>query len=254
MFHAERATARSRPACVSFPCVTEPSQPHDALFKQTFSQVVHAAGELRAVLPGGLVSLVDFSTLTLMPGSYIDEALAGSQSDLLFSAKVAGKPSLLYLLFEHQSQPHKLMPLRLLGYIVRILEQYLAGLEKGSAVLPLPVVIPVVLHHGEGGWSAARRVEDLFDPALVSLAGVSELIPRLSFVLDDLTEVSDEALEARQLALEPLLALWALRDARSQARLERAIEHWVPVFSRLLDAPGRPAVALDPISLHTLGG
>jgi predicted transposase/invertase (TIGR01784 family) len=83
--------------------VSEPAQPHDALFKQTFSQVAHAAAELRAVLPPTLVREIDFSTLELCSGSYVDQALLGSQSDLLFSAKVAGKPALLYLLFEHQS-------------------------------------------------------------------------------------------------------------------------------------------------------
>ena len=33
--------------------MTEPAQPHDALFKKTFSEIEHAAAELRAVLPAG---------------------------------------------------------------------------------------------------------------------------------------------------------------------------------------------------------
>ncbi|HKY41324.1 MAG TPA: Rpn family recombination-promoting nuclease/putative transposase [Polyangiaceae bacterium] len=217
--------------------MTEPTKPHDALFKRTFSQELHAAGELRAVLPSGLVKQIDFSTLKLCSGSFVDAALHDSESDLLFSAKVAGKPALLYVLFEHQSEPDELMPLRLLGYILRILDQHLRSLPKGSPLLPLPLVIPVVLHHSERGWSVARRVEDLFDQDLVALAGIAELTPRLSFMLDDLTELSDETLEARQLALEPLLALWALRDARSRKRLEQAIEHWVPLLARLFDSP-----------------
>src|SRR6187399_1970474 len=104
--------------------MADTKQPHDALFKKTFSVVEHAAAELRAVLPAALVARTDFSTLALCPGSYIDENLAGSQSDLLFSVKVDGKPSLIYVLFEHQSSPDKLMPLRLLGYIVRILVRH----------------------------------------------------------------------------------------------------------------------------------
>jgi hypothetical protein len=70
-----------------------------------------------------------------------------------------------------------------------------------------------------------------------------DFIPRLSFVLDDLSGLSDEALEARQLTLEPLLALWALRDARSRSRLESAVDHWVPLLAQLLDLPkGRQAL------------
>jgi Putative transposase, YhgA-like len=184
----------------------EPTQAHDALFKKTFSQVAHAAGELRAVLPAALVERIDFSSLTLCSGSYLDEALRGSESDLLFSAKVSGKSAFLYLLFEHQSRPDPLMPLRILGYMLRILDVHVTSAESPSRALPLPLVVPVVLHHGEGGWSAARRLEDLFDGELVAEAGLHDFIPRLSFVLDDLSGQSDEALEARQLALEPLLA------------------------------------------------
>jgi flagellar biosynthesis/type III secretory pathway protein FliH len=105
------------------------------------------------------------------------------------------------------------------------------------------MVIPVVLHHGEGRWSAAVRLEDLFDSDLITKAGAHDLVPRLSFVLDDLTDQTDEALEARQMGLEALLALWALRDARNRRRLEAAVEHWVPALARLLDGPnGRQAL------------
>lgn len=220
----------------------EPKQPHDLLFKKTFSVVEHAAAEFRAVLPPGLVSRIDFSTLALRAGSYVDEALSGSQSDLLFSVKVSGKPTLLYVLFEHQSAPDKLMPLRLLSYVVRILVRHADEAKSGSDALPLPVVIPVVLHHGEAGWSVASRLEDLFDRQLIETAGLSELIPRLSFVLDDLSRVTDDELEQRALGLLPTLTLWALRDARSPTRLSRSIERWLHAMADLIAAPnGREA-------------
>jgi hypothetical protein len=61
LFHA---TAKPRP-------MTEPKQPHDALFKKTFSVPEHAAAEFRAVLPPKLIACADFSTLALCPGSYV---------------------------------------------------------------------------------------------------------------------------------------------------------------------------------------
>jgi hypothetical protein len=73
-------------------------------------------------------------------------------------------------------------------------------------------------------------------------------------VLDDLSELSDEALEARQLGLTPLLTLWALRDARSRNRLEQAIGHWVPVLARLFDTPNGQEGAVDPFPLYSHGG
>jgi hypothetical protein len=217
--------------------VTEPTQPHDALFKRTFSEPEHAAAELRAVLPVELVSRIDFSTLTLCPGSYIDETLAGSQSDLLFSARLSGKPALLYVLFEHQSSPDKLLPLRLLRYVVRILQRHVDEAKNAGDALPLPVVVPVVLHHGAAGWSVATRLEDLFDRQTVEEAGLAEFIPRLSFVLDDLSHLTDDALERRMLGLVARLTLWLLRDARSPARLAKSGPRWAGPMASLLGAP-----------------
>jgi len=222
--------------------VTEPKQHHDALFKKTFSEVEHAAAEFRAVLPPPLVALTDFSTLALCPGSFVDETLAGSQSDLLFTVQVANRPAFLYILFEHQSTPDKLMPLRLLRYVLRILERHVEG-KTARTALPLPVVIPVVLHHGEGQWAVARRLEDLFDSDLVTQGGLEEVIPRLGFVLDDLSGLPDEQLEGRALGLVPALTLWALRDARSPTRLVRSFGHWAEAMAELLRAPnGREAL------------
>lgn len=52
------------------------SNPHDALFKRTFSQVEHAAGLLRAVLPAEVVPRIDWATLEQVPGSFVDARLA----------------------------------------------------------------------------------------------------------------------------------------------------------------------------------
>ena len=73
-----------------------PNTPHDGLFKATFSQVEHAAGELRAILPPALVARLDFTTLTLCPGSFVDEAFSWRHTDLLFTALFAGRPAMIY--------------------------------------------------------------------------------------------------------------------------------------------------------------
>ena len=58
--------------------------PHDALFKSVFQQPENAAAELQHVLPAEHVSSIDWSTLKLEPGSFVDEKLADQHSDLLF--------------------------------------------------------------------------------------------------------------------------------------------------------------------------
>jgi len=210
--------------------------------RRTFSVVEHAAAEFRALLPPRLVEQIDFSTLKQCSGSYVDEALAGSQSDLLFSVNISGKPALLYLLFEHQSSVDKLMPLRLLRYVVRILERHVQDARTPSLALPLSVVVPLVLHHSETGWTAAKTLEELFDETLVNDPEILRLIPRLGFVLDDISHLSDEALADRALGVVPALTLWALRDARSPTRLVQSLDHWASAMAELLLAPnGREA-------------
>ena len=107
--------------------------PHDALFKAVLGQPEHARGMLRAVVPPVLAEAVDWQTLTLRPGSFVDAALTHQHTDLLYSAiwRERGE-ALVYLLFEHQSAPptEGLMAYRLLRYQDRIWERWRADHPK----------------------------------------------------------------------------------------------------------------------------
>ena len=95
-------------------------QPHDKLFRATFSDPRNAAAFLRHHLGGPLPALVDWDSLALLPGSFIDSRMAGSEADLLFSARIGGSDALFYILWEHQRSEAPLMGLRLLSYMVRV--------------------------------------------------------------------------------------------------------------------------------------
>jgi hypothetical protein len=148
------------------------SGPHDLLVRFTFSQPKRAAAELRVALPPEVVAQVDWDSLSLEPGSVVDEELRETESDLLFSARLLGaQPVLFYVLLEHQSSVDPWMALRMLRYVVRLLERWRQD-HPGHALLP--VIISLVLFHGpEGGWSAPRR---LVGSALAG-AGASLRVP-----------------------------------------------------------------------------
>ena len=215
--------------------VESSSNPHDALFKRVFSVVENAGSELRAVLPRAVVERIDWSTLQPCPGSFVDEALVSCHSDLLYSVQLSGKAAFVYVLFEHQSSVDPVMPVRLLGYVASVLGQHI--LQKAPPVLPLPMVVAVVLHHSETGWTKARSVEELFDPELLRDPEVAGLLPRMGFVLDDISGLTDEELFQRALELVPRVALWALRDARSPTRLLESLPRVAPLLVELLAAP-----------------
>src|SRR5690606_4592716 len=62
------------------------ASPHDALVKRTFSVPANAAGEIRAVLPEALAARIDWESLALEPGSFVDDEGRERHTDLLFSA------------------------------------------------------------------------------------------------------------------------------------------------------------------------
>ena len=214
--------------------------PHDALFKSTFSQPGHAAGALRQALPAALAARINFASLALQPGSFIDEALAASHSDLLFTARLARAPLFIYVLFEHQSTTHPLMAFRLLTYMVRIWQGHL---ERHPRATLLPAILPVVLHHSETGWSAAVSFQDLLDVPPGTLALMAEYVPQFRFVLDDISLETDEALRARAMTALGRLVLWCFRHARDPEDLVERLSAWRDVVQEVRRAPdGRAAL------------
>ena len=134
--------------------------PHDALFKKVFSRIEHAASALRTLLPPAIAARIDFSALTLRPGSFVDQQLATSHSDLLFSASITGQPRFRFVLedvslesdealrargmtplgrlalwcFRHARQPHELV--RRLGAWLELVQEVRRA-PDGRAALAL---------------------------------------------------------------------------------------------------------------------
>ncbi len=204
------------------------TRPHDALFKAVFSVPAHAAALCRAVLPPDLLARLDLATLQHEPASFIDGELADLHGDLMLSVEVrtatAGAPSraLVYVLVEHQSRPDVDMPLRLLGYLVEVWRRA----RRAEPAQPLPLIIPVVLSHAPGGWTAPRALRELFAPDLVGDVTLAALWPSLPIIVEDLAVLSNADLAARVPARVPRLTWWLLRDARDPSRLLANVAPW----------------------------
>jgi predicted transposase YdaD len=224
---------------------SELPNPHDALFHAAFSRQENAAAEFRAVLPPALIARIDWSTLHLTDGHYVDEDLASRQSDLLYTAQLGGTAVGLYVLFEHQSTADPLMPFRLLRYMVRIWDRWLA--DRGGQEHPktLPAIVPVVLAHAEGGWTAPVSMQELYGIAPDILHAVQEHLPRFEMVLDDLSCQSDEELRAKAHAGLGLLALFLMRWSRNGTELLERLAEWSDVWRAVWEAPdGRQALGM----------
>ncbi len=143
--------------------------------------------------PAAALAELDLDRLQLETGSFIDADLREKFSDLLLSVRLADSiaettsenaeaRALVYFLFEHKSQADPLTVFQLLSYIVRIWEK---RLRDG---LPLCPIVPLVVYHGETGWTAARSISKL----VPSPKGLADYQLNFQIPLLDLSQLSDE--------------------------------------------------------------
>jgi hypothetical protein len=91
------------------------------------------------------------------------------------------------------------MAWRVLTYVQRIWDAVLRAEPKRAS---LPPVVTIVVHHGEGGWSAPRRLHDLVE-GLRDHPELRRYVPDFEMLVDDLASADDEALKARPLPAFP---------------------------------------------------
>jgi predicted transposase/invertase (TIGR01784 family) len=207
---------------------------HDLLFRHVFSQPEHAEGELKQILPAKIVRAVDWSTLRLVSGTVVDPELAEQRSDVLFSVTLAGREVFVYLLLEHQSTSEALMALRVLGYMLRIWEDWAREHAKTEG---LPPIIALVVHHSESGWSKPISFGELFELDEELRALLEPFLPRFEFLLDDLSLGRDEELRSRAMTALGRLVLFCLKRARRSKDMSVDLESWQDAIGEVLEAP-----------------
>ena len=164
--------------------MTPPQNPHDGLFKATFTDRQIAADYIRNFLPPDLVKHLDLESLALQPGSYITPELDPFYSDIVYQCNYGKRKILITLLFEHKSSPPLFPHLQLLRYMIEVWEQ--SAKKRGR----LRVVIPIIVYHGKRKW-LIRPFRSYFGRLSKALL---VFIPQFDYHLTDLRQWSDEAL------------------------------------------------------------
>ena len=171
--------------------------PHDAVFKHILSHRATARDFLLIHLPEHLRMLYDLRTLQLESGSFIEEDLRASHSDILYSLKTQTGEGYIYVLIEHQSSPDRHMAFRLMRYAIAAMQRHL---DKGHHQLPL--VIPLLFYHGKTSPCphSMRWLDGFSQPE------VAERLYSQNFQLVDITTIPDEQLiQHRRVAMLELL-------------------------------------------------
>ncbi len=173
--------------------------PHDAIVKRTFTKPEAAAVELRAALPPALTAKLDWDSVRVESGSFVDPKLKPIHNDILYSVALreSNQRVLIYVVVEHQSTPDRMMAVRFLGYVSHVYDRYL-GEHKDADTIPL--LVPLLLYQGPRGWTMPTRLSELLDIP----PGLTDTFPspvELAFGVDDLSEsVVDDQLTRDELA------------------------------------------------------
>ncbi|EMF80935.1 hypothetical protein LEP1GSC188_3105 [Leptospira weilii serovar Topaz str. LT2116] len=161
--------------------MTEVSNPHDRLIRETFQDKKEAATFFKNTLPPEVVELLDLENLELSESSFVNEELKQEQTDLLFQIPLkSGNQTNVYLLFEHKSYLENSIYIQLLGYLTEIYRNQQRSGEK------LSVVIPFVFYHGEKEWKLGDRFLEQFVLTKQETEILKDFIPDFRIDLFDL--------------------------------------------------------------------
>ncbi len=217
-------------------------EPHDSIVKALFANTEDAASALASALPPEIASRIDWSALEHANLNLVDRKLRKLYSDVVFRARLEGREVVLYVLLEHQSTGHPLMPFRMLRYVVQIWDVLLREAPDSKR---LPAVLPFVLHHGRLAWSSPTQLAELIDLPSELHALLSDYIPNFRFVLDDLSATDDQALRQRSLTTMMLACLVLLKKAPRSTDLLAELGDWLDVFGQI----SRASNGLDALRL-----
>jgi predicted transposase YdaD len=191
--------------------------PHNNFFHYALSHMPSARSFIETQLSPRAVAELDMETLRLEQTSFIDADLREKYSDLLFSVQLAKPTSppggnadeaLVYVLFEHKSQSDPLTVLQVLAYMIRIWE------KRARHGLPPCPIVPLIVYHGESGWTAARSLAEL----IAAPDGLAEYQISFMPVLLDLLQLPDDKIQGAPV-LRSTLEL--LKYSRSRQLVDR---------------------------------
>lgn len=129
---------------------------HDTFIKDILSHKEAATNFFKEYLPGSLVQIINFETLTPLNTSYVGQNLKTSYSDLVWSVKLKNQKNVqISMLLEHKSHPDPDTAFQLLEYLA------LAYRKQRRETKKTELIIPVLYYHGKTDWKF-KSLESFF--------------------------------------------------------------------------------------------
>jgi predicted transposase/invertase (TIGR01784 family) len=194
------------------------TNPHDKYAKFILKIKAVAEGIVRNYLPAQAAASINFDTFELASDSFIDEHLREHLSDICYTARTtAGDEMRITILIEHKSTAYQ-------GSVLFQLNRYIGNihLEYEKQGHPLPMVVPILLYHGETPIKY-ETPQGLFPNAPSWLL---EYVPTFRYILINVQQMD----KAEIAAIEDILLqkfFLVLKNSRNERFLAT---YWIETF------------------------
>ena len=199
------------------------NNPHDKFFKETFSRLEVAQSFIEEVFPPDLLERLNLSALKRINDSFTDAELEEYLADIVYQTEYAGQKTLVTLLFEHKSYVQKYPHLQLLQYILNVWK------EERKQKKKLSVVIPIIIHHGEGTWKY-KSMKNYFKGLHSSL---DRFIPDFDYLLFTLNKIDDNQIANFQNLLLSMTTMLLKHSHDKNDEFMKLSSFWAEKLNRL---------------------
>lgn len=199
------------------------NNPHDRFFKETFSRVEVAQSFIEEVFPLDLLERLNLSVLKRVNDSFTDAELEEYLADIVYQTEYVGQKTLVTLLFEHKSYVQKYPHLQLLQYILNVWK------EERKQKKKLSVVIPIIIHHGEGTWKY-KSMKSYFKGLHPSL---DRFIPDFDYLLFTLDKIEDNQIANFQNVLLSMTTMLLKHSHDKNDEFMKLSSFWADKLNRL---------------------
>jgi predicted transposase/invertase (TIGR01784 family) len=199
------------------------NNPHDKFFKETFSRLEVAQSFIKEVFPPDLLERLNLSALKRINDSFTDSELEEYLADIVYQTEYAGQKTLVTLLFEHKSYVQKYPHLQLLQYILNVWK------EERKQKKKLSVVIPIIIHHGEGTWKY-KSMKSYFKGLHPSL---DRFIPDFDYLLFTLDKIEDSQIANFQNLLLSMTTMLLKHSHDKNDEFMKLSSFWAEKLNRL---------------------
>jgi predicted transposase/invertase (TIGR01784 family) len=203
--------------------MNEINKAHDKFFKETFSRLDVAESFIKEVFPEELKERLNFSALKRVSDSFTDEELDEYLADVVYQTEYAGQKTLVTLLFEHKSYMQPYPHLQLLQYILNVWK------EERKQKKKLSVVIPIIIHHGNGKWKY-KSMKSYFKGLHPTL---EKFVPDFDYLLFTLDKIEDNQIANFQNILLSVTAMLLKHSHDIEEEFLKLSSFWAEKLNRL---------------------